>query len=138
MSEWEAQIASVVQAGREEIEADLALALKLRGRAAADLEQAEERVRKFELLLALGNEAGAPAGPPAERVTLHKAMRIVLSTAPGGRMLAAELAAHIDRRGLYKMRDGRSVEAQQIHARVGHYPDLFTRDGSSYIGLKGH
>ena len=44
-------------------------------------------------------------------------------------MVASELAAQIDHRGLYKMRDGRRVEAQQIHARVGHYPDLFGRDG---------
>ncbi|WP_248580836.1 hypothetical protein [Nocardioides sp. InS609-2] len=70
-----------------------------------------------------------------ERTTLHEAMRKVLQTAPGRRMLAAELAAHIDRRGLYKMRDGRRVEAQQIHARVGHYPELFEREGT-FINLK--
>jgi hypothetical protein len=36
--------------------------------------------------------------------------------------------------GLYKMRDGRLVEAQQTHARVGHYPAVFVRD-HSYIRL---
>jgi len=33
------------------------------------------------------------------------------------------------------MRDGRKVEAQQIHARVGHYPELFEREGT-FIKLK--
>jgi hypothetical protein len=28
------------------------------------------------------------------------------------------------------MRDGRPVEAQQIHARVGQYPHLFIREGT--------
>jgi hypothetical protein len=28
------------------------------------------------------------------------------------------------------MRDGRPVEAQQIHARVGHYPNLFAKEGT--------
>lgn len=45
-------------------------------------------------------------------------------------MRAADLAKEIDRCGLYRMRDGRPVEAQQIHARVGHYPDDFGRDGT--------
>lgn len=45
-------------------------------------------------------------------------------------MRAVDLAAEIDRRKLYRMRDGRPVEAQQIHARVGNYPHLFTRNGT--------
>ncbi|CAN5167489.1 hypothetical protein BH09ACT12_BH09ACT12_30850 [soil metagenome] len=68
-------------------------------------------------------------------MTLHDAMREVLRTAPGRRMVAADIATQIDRRGLYKMRDGRAVEKQQIHARVGHYPKVFNRDGNGGIGL---
>ena len=34
------------------------------------------------------------------------------------------------------MRDGRPVEAQQIHARVGHYGHIFERWGT-FIGLRG-
>ncbi len=41
----------------------------------------------------------------------------------------------IARRGLYAMRDGRAVEAQQIHARVGQYPELFGK-GGTLITLK--
>lgn len=33
------------------------------------------------------------------------------------------------------MRDGRPVEPQQVHARVGHYPDLFEKVGT-FIKLR--
>ena len=39
-------------------------------------------------------------------------------------------AAVINSQRLYRMRDGRPVEAQQIHARVGQYPHLFIREGT--------
>lgn len=67
--------------------------------------------------------------------TLHEAMAEVLRTAPERMMRAGDLAAAIERRGLYRMRDGRPVEAQQIHARVGHYGTLFTKEGT-FIKLK--
>ena len=66
---------------------------------------------------------------------LHEAMAEVLRTAPERMMRAGDLAAAIERRGLYRMRDGRPVEAQQIHARVGHYGTLFTKEGT-FIKLK--
>jgi hypothetical protein len=45
-------------------------------------------------------------------------------------MRAGDLAAQVNGRGLYRMRDGRPVEAQQIHARVGQYPHVFNKQGT--------
>jgi hypothetical protein len=65
-------------------------------------------------------------------MTLHAAMVKVLRESPNGRLRAAEIIAEIERRGLYRMRDGRIPESQQIHARAGHYPDLIGKDGSYF------
>lgn len=67
---------------------------------------------------------------PGQQMTLHAAMREVLQDAPGQRMRAADIASEITRRALYRMQDGRPVEPQQIHARVGNYPKIFTREGT--------
>ena len=64
-------------------------------------------------------------------MTLHEAMREVLRTAPGRRLTPRELAEQVNRRGLYRMRDGRPVEVQQIHARATNYPQFFARDGDA-------
>lgn len=66
----------------------------------------------------------------SQGLTLHEAMAIVLKDAPGGMMRAGDLAAQVNGRGLYRMRDGRPVEAQQIHARVGQYPHVFNKQGT--------
>lgn len=47
-----------------------------------------------------------------------------------GSLRAGDLAARINSRRLYRMRDGRPVEAQQIHARVNNYSDLFEKEGT--------
>jgi len=81
---------------------------------------------------------GLPRGksdPDEWCLTLHVAMRRVLEDAPKHMMRAADIATAIQRHGLYRMRDGRPVEAQQIHARVGHYPEDFGREGT-FIKLK--
>lgn len=69
-------------------------------------------------------------------MTLHEAMRQVLEAAPGRRLQARALLDQINRRGLYRMRDGRAVGLQQIHARVANYPQLFVRSGDA-IALTG-
>lgn len=129
MTDWEEQIAMVVTARKEEIEADLVLARKQRGQAAGSLQEAESRVAFFEHMLALADDSNAPPEPP-EKLTLHEAMKRVLTTAPQRMMRAADLAETINRQRLYRMQDGRPVEKQQVHARVGHYPDLFGREGT--------
>lgn len=123
------KVSTVVAAHRSELEADLINARELRDHVGAALADAERQVATLEGLLALAL-ALPPAAAASERLTLHAAMRQVLENAPGGMLRAADLAKEIERRGLYRMRDGRPVEAQQIHARVGHYPDDFGRDGT--------
>jgi hypothetical protein len=99
----------------------------------AETAQIERRLAAQEWLL----ESWADQPPTRQTLplTAHRAMAEVLRTAPQHKMRPVDLAAEVNRRGLYKMRDGRPLETQQIHARVGNYPDLFERDGA-FIKLK--
>lgn len=126
-------IAKIVAGYQDEIEADLVRARQGRDRAIGDLADAERQVATFESLLAFMRHADVEHEAP-EKLTLHVAMRKVLEDTPARMMRAADLAAEIERRRLYRMRDGRPVEAQQIHARVGHYPGDFRKEGT-YITL---
>ena len=93
----------------------------------------ERRLAAEEWLL----EASADQSPTRQTLALtaHGAMAEVLGTAPQHKMRPVDLAAEINRRGLYRMRDGRPIETQQIHARAGNYPNMFERDGA-FIKLK--
>lgn len=122
-------ITQLVTEHRSEIESDLAEARLIRGQAESAFIDAGREVATLEAILAMSSPAALAPTELGERTTLHEAMRKVLQSAPGRRMLASDLAKAIDSRGLYKMRDGRPVEAQQIHARVGHYGHMFERDG---------
>lgn len=93
------------------------------------------RVAMLEELLTLtaervAGEAGASPVSEHAAMTLHAAMAKVLSTAPDRMLRAGGIARQIEQPGLYRMRDGRAVEATQIHARVGHYPHLVRKSGS--------
>jgi hypothetical protein len=122
-------IARLATEHRQDIESDLAEARAVRSEAESAFVEADRAVATLEALLTMGAINTTQASQPVERTTLHEAMRKVLRGAPDRRLLAADLAKAIDSRGLYKMRDGRPVEAQQIHARVGHYGHMFERDG---------
>src|SRR4051794_11289662 len=122
-------ITELVTEHRQDIEVDLAEARAVRSEAESSFMEADREVATLEAILAMGTNTTQASQPAGRRTTLHEAMRKVLQGAPGRRMLAADLAKAIDSRGLYKMRDGRPVEAQQIHARVGHYGHMFERDG---------
>lgn len=124
-------VTQVVKARRAEIEQDLTAARRVRDEATKDLAEAERRVISFEFLLSLATDQ---TEEPTERMSLHDAMAHVLASVPANRMPAGDLAREINRRGLYKMRDGRPVEPQQIHARVGNYGDRFDRNDRG-IGL---
>lgn len=133
---YEEEVASLVAARRGELEADLEAAKRVVESLRAQLSEAERRVQTFESLLAFDTDGvRAPAEVPVGHVTLHVAMQMVLKDAPNRKMRPADLAAAIHARGLYRMRDGRPVERQQIHARVGNYENLFEREGS-FIKLK--
>ena len=94
-----------------------------------EIAEIERRLAAQEWLLESSAEQ-----PPA-RESSHGAMAEVLRTAPQFKMRPVDLATEINRRGLYRMRDGRPIEPQQIHARTGNYPDMFERDGA-FIRLR--
>lgn len=125
-------IRSVAASRRDEIEADLDRARRALVRNAE--ERAElERARAFaERLLGLldDGDQSEVTRTTASGLTLHEAMAQVLREAPAGMLRAGDLAAEVNRRQLYRMRDGRPVEPQQIHARIGHYGHWFEKEGT--------
>lgn len=126
---YEDEVAAVVAVRKEEIEADLALARTGLRRAQGDVRDYERQVQVCEALLGLVPRP-ADGNAADDSMTLHRAMEMVLREAPGRMLRAGDLAAHINERRLYRMRDGRPVEAQQIHARTNNYPHLFTKRGT--------
>jgi hypothetical protein len=124
------EFAEIVSKHEEQIEADLSSARHEYEDAHAALRRAERRVQLLEGVLTMRNgpSNGIDSGPQAQ-LTLHAAMHKVLMDSPRRRMRAGEIVTEIERRGLYRMRDGRPPETQQIHARAGHYPDMFGKDG---------
>jgi hypothetical protein len=122
------EVRQVVAAHIDELSGDLDRARHALKQARDDVGQLEQQVASLEALLTLVNDRSDETA--SSGMTLHEAMANVLRNAPGNMLRAGDLAAAIDRRRLYKMRDGRPVEAQQIHARVGHYPHLFAKEGT--------
>lgn len=133
MAYWE-DVKKVAQAHREEIESDLDRARHELRRVQKDVEAAQRRVERYQQLLELA-DSGSPRPDSAQELTLHDAMAQILRGVPDRMLRAGDLAAEINRQRLYRMRDGRPVEPQQVHARVGHYGHLFVREGT-FIKLK--
>ncbi len=127
--EYREQVGKVVDANIEELRGDLDQARHALQRARLEVCRLERQVAALEGLLELGHSP-ATLDADSQGLTLHEAMATVLKDAPGGMMRAGDLAAQINGRGLYRMRDGRPVEAQQIHARVGQYPHVFDKQGT--------
>jgi hypothetical protein len=133
-------LAELTVTHRGQIESDLETARGQYEDAKAHLAAAERRLHMLEELLTPGGTAetatdeGTAAEPTKDNraLTLHEAMQQVLKNSPKGKLRAGEIIAEIDRRGLYRMRDGRIPESQQIHARAGHYPHLFGKEGSYF------
>lgn len=122
---------------RAEIEAELVASRTEYEAALAALEESTKRIHILEGVLNLPkrtsvSEIREHSATPAKRMTLHAAMREVLQAAPTGKLRAGEIIAEIERLGLYRMKDGRLPESQQIHARANHYPKLFGKDGSHF------
>lgn len=138
MHDYEQAIAELVAKHGADVRGELNYLRERREKLTAELSFVERRVNLLEGMLDIGSTSSREPLDFAETDvprTLHAAMAEVLETAPERMMRAGDLAAAIERRGLYKMRDGRPVEAQQIHARVGHYPTLFTKVGT-FIKLR--
>lgn len=135
MGYWE-ELQGVAGAHLEEIKRDLEEARQALSLVHRDASALEHRVSGCELLLLAADEYPLTPSTPHSELTLHAAMAQVLEHSPGKRRRAADLAAEINRQGLYRMRDGRPVEPQQVHARVGHYSHLFARE-DTFIRLLG-
>jgi len=63
-------------------------------------------------------------------MTLHEAIKIVLEGA-GRPMNTREIAAELNRRGLYSKKDGTKITDFQVHGRTKNYPKLFRREGTT-------
>ena len=108
----------------------------------AEGELVELRSRESQLLelirrarVALGQRDPQSAdGPGALRTTLHDAMATILRER-GHPLSGRELADEINRRGLYRQRDGSPVPLNQVHARASNYGDLFVKQDRR-IGLR--
>ncbi|OUN59005.1 hypothetical protein [Alistipes sp. An66] len=59
-------------------------------------------------------------------LTLHEAIAVVLRE---GAKTSRELADEINRRNLYRRKDGRPLPANQVSARIRAYGALFERKG---------
>jgi hypothetical protein len=136
--EYESAVAAVVRTHHEELLADLEVARGRLVRARAECDELESRVTSIETLLAFATELGMRPARSLTTMTLHEAMKVVIAESPLGMLRAGDIATEIQRRGLYRMQNGRPVEAQQIRARVGHYPHLFEREGTFIKLTKGN
>ena len=75
---------------------------------------------------------------PAQRLTLHQAMELVLDDRHNRWMTVHELADAINQRKLYEKRDRSAVEPSQIHARANKYPSRFEKDGPRVRRITSH
>jgi hypothetical protein len=96
--------------------------LRLKG---AELDEWIERAR-----ITLGR-----VEPAKQPLTLHEAMQVVLRQHRAG-LTAPALADELNRRGLYRQKNGKSVEAGQVHARAGSYKAMFRRQDGRIV-LRG-
>ncbi|MBW6504929.1 winged helix-turn-helix domain-containing protein [bacterium] len=63
-------------------------------------------------------------------MTLHEAIKVVLEGADRP-MSTREIAAELNRRGLYAKKDGTEITDFQVHGRTKNYPKLFRREGTT-------
>ncbi len=123
---------------RSQIENDLKSAQVTCEQAKTAYEEALRRVHFLEQLMHMNTSEAAEgarrAGEMGPRIqmTLHAAMHKVIRESVPGKLRAADILAEIERQGLYRMRDGRLPESQQIHARANNYPEMFGKDGTFF------
>lgn len=143
---FEQEIQKVVAEHRDAVSIELEKA-EIAARNYADLHEKSKRRADFlNALLRLDNESfleritatvgsARPAhGNVSRPLTLHAAMERVLEDFLEGGLTAGRIAHIINEKKMYRTRDGRPVESNQIHARVGHYPEIFEkRDGRIFL-----
>jgi chorismate mutase len=116
-----------LEGARQELEAGLQ---------EAERELAQLDARRAELVDLIGRARAALGVPVSAAVedasggrTLHAALAQILRENQNQWMTAAELRDEVNRRGLYRKRDGSAVEVNQISARTKNYDDLFEKSG---------
>lgn len=67
-------------------------------------------------------------------MTLHEAMVAVLKEWQQSRV--TKLADEIEKRGLYRRKNGKPVDAHQLHSRINRYQDLFVRVSPGVVALR--
>lgn len=123
------ELKNALLANRDGIEAALDSAV-------AELERYRAKCAELEGLIERGRLVLGVAEPKMEPLTLHAAMEIVLRDYDGG-LSAPELARELNKRRLYRPRNGGPVEPGQIHARAGAYQGLFARQQGRIILRSG-
>jgi hypothetical protein len=97
-----------------------------------ELEGLRAREAELEALIARGEAALGTAPGPGEaegRMTLHEGLEHVLRENDNRWMTVQELADEVNRRALYRKKDGSPVEPNQVHARTKNYDALFEKEG---------
>lgn len=94
------------------------------------------RQRETYLLSIISQAEEALGKDVDERLTLHEAMVRVLQERSGDWISTRDLADEINRRELYRKRDGSPVESNQIHARAKNYEHLFEKS-QQQVRLRG-
>jgi hypothetical protein len=101
--------------------------------ARAELEELSARQAEVEALIAQAEAAldtGDRESDGEGRKTLHKALEQILRENENRWMTVRELADEVNRRALYRKKDGTPVEPNQVHARTKNYDEIFEKQGS--------
>lgn len=96
------EVARAVAAHVDDLRGDLRQAKDAFARCTAERTRIETEITALEWLLHLADDRVSTSETPSH--TLHEAMAAVLRRAPEMMMRAGDLAAEINRRGLYRMR----------------------------------
>lgn len=109
------------------------------GKAQDELEACRARCSELERAIARTRalinpqETGRPLPIGPARITLHEAMRQVLSEAGSEGLTGRELVDAITSRGLYRQRAGTPVTINQVHARARNYGHMFARREGRFV-----
>ncbi len=117
-----------LEASRPAIEAALAVAEEELAAVVARKDELERLIARARAALGEPLPASEPDTGP-RGMTLHEALKLVLSERDNRWMTVQELADEINSRDLYRKRDGSPIQPGQIHARASSYPSMFEKDG---------
>lgn len=100
--------------------------------ARSELQQLRRRAAELEALIARAQAALGDTDDIGLGLTLHAALEVILVGHENKWTSAKDLAAEINQRKLYAMKDGRPVAPGQIHARIRRYEELFQKSPKGF------